>query len=244
MQMVIAGLAAYLGSDPTIIPTHSGGNIYHGNTEMIDQSIIRTLAALSVCIGLAASHHSGVPFTPADPSKGFLHNLLLMMGKVDKATGKADPKHLAALQHTWALGAENGHTNSTSAILLAASTLSDPISCLICALSSGYGPLHFGAMEVSYKVMTAVGRPENVPALIESVKRGEARLFGYGHRLYETEDPRLRFSKQILQELGADHPLLSVAMEIDRIASSDEYFVRRNLHANADLYGVFIYIAL
>jgi citrate synthase len=244
MQMVIAGLAAYLGSDPAMIPTHSGKNIYHKNIRIVDQSIIRTLAALSVCIGLAACHKTGIPFTRADPNKGFLYNLLLMIGKVDKATGKPDPKHIFALQRTWALGAENGHTNSTAAILLSASTLSDPISCLICALSSGYGPLHFGAMEVSYKVMTAVGKPENVPTLIESVKRGEARLFGYGHRLYEVEDPRLRYSKQILKDIGADHPLINVAMEIDRIASSDEYFIKRNLHANADLYGVFIYIAL
>ena len=244
MQMVIAGLAAYLGSDPSMLPTHAAGNIYQGNTKVIDQSIIRTLGALSACVGLAASHYSGLPFTPADPNKGFLYNLLLMMGKVDSATGKPDPKHLAALQHTWALAAENGHTNSTSAILLSASTLSDPISCLICALSSGYGPLHFGAMEVSYKVMTGVGKLENVPALIERVKRGEARLFGYGHRLYEVEDPRAHFSKQILRELKAEHPLINVAMEIDRVASSDEYFVKRKLHANADLYGVFIYIAL
>ena len=244
MQMVIAGLAAFLSSDPTMLPTHMGGNLYHGNTEMVDQTIIRTLAAYSVCIGLAASHLANLPSMPADPNKGFLYNLLLMMGKVDKMTGKPDPKHVTALQHTWALGAESGPTNSTSAILLFASTLSDPMSCLICALSSGYGPLHFGATEVCYKVMVGVGKLENVPALIGKVKRGEEKLFGYGHRVYQKEDPRVRYAKQVLEELGADHPLINVAMEVDRVAGSDEWFLKRHVHANADLYGVFIYIAL
>ena len=244
MQMVIAGLAAFLSSDPTMLPTYTGGNIYHGNTKKVDKAIIRTLAAFSVCIGLVASHLANLPFKPADPNEGFLYNLLLMMGKVERATGKPDPKHVTALQHTWALGAESGPTNSTSAILLSASTLSDPVSCLICALSSGYGPLHFGATEVCHKVMAGVGRKENVPSLIEKVKRGEEKLFGYGHRIYQKEDPRVRLAKQVLDELGADHRLINVAMEVDRVAASDDWFIRRHVHANADLYGVFIYIAL
>ena len=93
--------------------------------------------------------------------------------------------------------------------------------------------------------MTGLGKPENVPSLIESVKRGERRLFGYGHRTYTTADPRIRPIKILLEELDAkSNPLLKVSQEIDRMASSDEYFKSRGLNANADLYGVFFYIAM
>ena len=118
MQMIIAGLAAYLGEDPESIPAHSGRNLYHGNLPLVDKAIIRTLAAFQVCAGLAASHRNGVPFTPVYANGSFLSNLLTMIGKVDKKTGKPDPKALRAIQRTWALGADLGHTNSTFAFLL------------------------------------------------------------------------------------------------------------------------------
>ncbi|KAL9122902.1 MAG: hypothetical protein Q9187_000553 [Circinaria calcarea] len=244
VPMIIAGLSAYLVTDPTSIPSVMGRNLYHGIPKAVDSAIIRTLGLYSVVIGLVASHRAGKPFRSADPRGGFLENLLLMMGLVDPHTGRPDPKHVAAVQHTWVLSAEHGSTNSTSAMLLTASTLADPISCLIGALASGYGPLHFGATEVAYKVMAQVGHPDNVPQLIDRVKAGEERLFGYGHRMYKTVDPRVDFAKEVLEELKAENPLLAVAVEIDRIASTDEYFISRHLNANADLYGVFIYIAL
>ena len=92
--------------------------------------------------------------------------------------------------------------------------------------------------------MRDVGSPENVPAMIERVKRGEAKLYGYGHRTYRTEDPRIKGTKKILRALKAQTPVLDIAGEVVRVAGEDEYFLKRGLHANADLYGVFIYIAL
>ncbi|SLM35682.1 citrate synthase [Lasallia pustulata] len=244
MLMIIAGLSAYLGSVPKGIPTTMGGNIYHGNMRLVDKAVIRAASAYAICVALTACHRTNRAFTPADPQGSFLENLLLMMGNVDPRTGKPDPIHVRALHHTWALGFDAGPTNSTFALLLSSSTLTDPISGLIAALSSGYGPLHFGATEVAYKNMRDVGRVENVPAMIERVKRGEAKLFGYGHRTYRTEDPRIKGTKKILQALKAQTPVLDIATEIVRAAGEDEYFVKRGLHANADLYGVFIYIAL
>ncbi|TVY83948.1 Citrate synthase [Lachnellula suecica] len=245
IPMMLAGLAAYVGSDPESVPTTMGGNIYHGNLPAVDKGIIRALAAYSVVAGLAACHRANRPFTRPNPDGSYLENFLLMMGIVDANTGKPDPKHVYAIQRTWALSAEHGPTNSTSAFLCTASTLADPLSCLISAVSSAYGPLHFGATEVAYRVIQEVGTVENVPVLIERVKAGEARLFGYGHRIYKTVDPRIEGAKEVLADLDAySNPLLSVAVEIDRIAASDEYFISRNLNANADLYGVFIYIAI
>ena len=244
MQMVIAGLAACLGEDPTSIPAFSGRNLYNNNLPVADKALIKTLACFQVCAGLAASHRAGTPFTPVDGDRSFLYNLLSMMGKVDKATGKPDPAYLCNIQRVWALGADLGHTNSTSALLLGASSLSDPLSCLISALSSGYGILHFGAAEASYKALAAVGKKENVPYLIAKVKRREAKLFGYGHRMFHTIDPRIPFGTQILSDIDSKHPLIDVAMEIDRVAGQDEYFVSRNLQANADLFIGIVYTAL
>ncbi|KAL9036214.1 MAG: hypothetical protein Q9214_006235, partial [Letrouitia sp. 1 TL-2023] len=244
VPMILAGLCAYMGSDSTKLPTYMGGNIYHNSLPLVDTGIVRTLAAYSVVIGLATSHRYRKKFTPADPDGSWLSNLLLMMGFVDPKTGKPNSIHVAAIQRTWVLSADHGATNSTSAMLLTASTLADPLSCLISAISAGYGPLHFGATEVAYKVIKGIGSVDRVPALIDSVKRGEQRLFGYGHRIYKTVDPRVAFAKQILEDLKTKSELLDVAKEIDRIASTDDYFIKRNLSANADLYGVFIFIAL
>lgn len=244
MQMVIAGLAAYLGEDPESIPAFSGRNLYNRNLPVADKAVVRTLACFQVCAGLAACHRAGTSFTSVDADQSFLYNLLLMMGKVDKATGKPDPTFLYHIQRVWALGADLGHTNSTSALLLGASSLSDPLSCLISALSSGYGILHFGAAEASYKSLAAIGKKENVPYMIAKVKRREAKLFGYGHRMFNTLDPRIPFGTQILGDIDSSHPLIEVAVEIDRIAGNDEYFVSRNLQANSDLFIGIVYTAL
>jgi citrate synthase len=243
--MIMAGLSTYLGCDTSAIPTYVGGNIYHGDLEATDKAILRTLAAYAVCSGLAVSHRTGKEFVMPRADFGFLENLLLMAGIVDAKTGLPDPKHVNAVQRTWVLSAEHGPTNSTSALLLTASSLSDPISCLISAVSTAYGPLHFGATEVAYRDFEAVGEPANVPDLIASVKAGDRRLYGYGHRVYKTVDPRVLFAKQVLEDLNSDdNPLLQVAYEIDRVAGTDDYFISRQLNANADLYGVCIYIAL
>lgn len=244
MQMVIAGLAAYLGEYPESIPAFSGRNLYNNNPAVADKALVRTLAYFQVCAGLAACHRAGIPFTPVDGDKSFLYNLLLMTGKVDKATGKPDLAYLFHIQRVWALGADLGHTNSTSALLLGASSLSDPLSCLISALSSGYGISHFGAAEASYKALAAVGKKENVPYMIAKVKRQEAKLFGYGHRMFNTIDPRIPFGTQVLSDIDSKHPLIEVAMEIDRVAGKDDYFVSRNLQANADLFIGILYTAL
>ncbi len=244
MQMIIAGLAAYLGEDPSSIPAFSGQDLYNNKLPTADKAVVRTLACFQVCAALAACHRAGIPFRHLDADRSFLYNLLLMMGKVDKATDKPDPAILYHIQRVWALGADLAHTNSTSAILLGTSSLSDPLSCLISALSSGYGILHFGAAEASYKSLAAIGKRENVPCVIAKVKRREAKLFGYGHRMFNIIDPRIPFAAQILDDIGSKHPLIEVAMEIDRIASEDDYFVSRNLQANSDLFIGVLYAAL
>lgn len=241
--MILAGLAAYIGSDPESIPAFNGGNIYHGSPDKVDLAIVKTVAAYGVCIGLATSHRKGIKFNPASSDKTYYENIFTMMGHVDPATGQPDPLILSCFKRFAVLNADHGMTQSTFVLLATASSLPDPISCLISALAAAYGPLHFGAPESAYRVIQKVGKPEHVPAFINEVKRGERRLFGYGHRTYRTIDPRLAPIKELLEELNAaSNPLLKVAEEIDRIAASDEYFKKRGLNANADFYGVFFFI--
>lgn len=242
--MVLAGLSAYLADKPEKIPAFMGGNIYHGNEHEIDTAPIRTAAAWAVCIGIAISHRKGITFTPASVDRTYFENLFCMMGHVDQSTHEPDPNKLECFGKFGALSVDHGMTSSTFSLLVTCSTLADPLSGMISSLATGYGPLHFGAPESAYKTMQSIGKPENVPALIEKVKRGEQRLFGYGHRSYEVPDPRIKPIQTLLEQLNAkENPLLAVAQEIDRLASQDEYFKKRGIQANADLYGVFFYIA-
>ena len=234
-----------MASRPNDIPAVTGGNIYHGNLERVDKAIIRVVAAWAVVIGLSASHRRGIQFIPASPDLEFYENLFTMMGHTDPATGEPDPKKVRCFRHFGALSIDHGMANSTFAMLVTSSSLGDPISAVISAVTAAYGPLHFGAPESAYKIIAKLGKRENVPLLIEQVKRGERRLFGYGHRSYRTDDPRIRPIQTLLDELDADsNPLLAVAREIDHVAQRDEYFKSRGLHANADLYGVFFYVAM
>lgn len=244
--MVMAGMAAYAALDPGTEATHHEGRpFYLGNMKEVDAAIIRTLSALATAVTITYCHKRGREFTPADPEGSFIGNILLMMGFTKD--GKPDPEVEASFEKFWILYIDHEMTNSTAAVLHAASTLTDPISSVMSGLVSAYGPLHGGAIDLAYKGFEEVGTPENVHNLISDVKAKKQRLFGYGHRIYKTVDPRTKFLRAMIAEkkdLVDTNPLLRVAMEIDRVANEDPYFTSRNLKANADLYGCFLYTAL
>lgn len=124
--MVIAGLAAWAGSDPTAIPAYMGKNIYQGNLTMVDKQIVRVLSALGTVIALAYCQFTKRAFTPADPDRSFIQNMLIMMGRVEEHTGQPDPTHVDCLERLWVLYADHELTSSTAAYLHVASTLADP----------------------------------------------------------------------------------------------------------------------
>ena len=194
--MVIAGLSAWAGSDATVIPAYMGKNIYQGNLELVDKLLIRVLSALGTVVALAYCRLTERTFTPADPNGSFVQNMLIMMGFVEKDTGQPNPKHIDCLEQLWVLYADHELTNSTAAFLHVASTLADPFTCSIASIAAAYGPLHGGAIETAFKTIRDVGKPENVPQLIEDVKAKKFRLFGYGHRIYKTVDPRSVFIRE------------------------------------------------
>jgi citrate synthase len=247
MTMIMAGLAAFIGINKDIIPAHRGKNIYMGNLKAVDQQIVELLANQALISAFAYCHHENRAFRPPRADLSYIENIFHMTGHVEHATGAPNPRYVEHMEKLWLLVADHEMTCSTAAFLHTASALSDPYTALIAAYSAGYGILHGGAIETAYRVIEGVGSKENVPAKIESVKAGKERLFGYGHRIYKTVDPRSIFIREVLRDLSEEaekDPFLQIAFEIDRIASSDEYFIKRKLNPNADLFASFAYRAM
>ena len=239
--MILAGLSAFAASDKIISATRQQQSpMFHGNLEIGDQALMRTLAYISSTVALIYCHKNNKHFKPPETGRSMLGNLLLMIGVTD-------PKVEKCLHKLWILYADHEMTNSTAAVLHAASTLTDPLSASIAGIVSGYGPLHGGAIDLAYDAFRQIGKPENVPIFIEGVKRMKMRLFGYGHRVYKTRDPRASLIEELIQEHQESvdaYPLLRIAMAVDKVANKDPYFFERGLKANADLMGCFLYTAM
>ncbi|KAF2152214.1 citrate synthase [Myriangium duriaei CBS 260.36] len=242
VTMVLAGLSAFLSSDTVMVATHHQQRpMFHGNLAEADAAIIRTIAYFASSIALVYCHKHGKSFAKPLEDKSLVQNILVMIG-IDN-----NPQIEKVLTKLWILYADHEMTNSTAATLHAASTLNDPMSAIMAGLASGWGPLHGGAIDLAYEGFREIGSVENIPAFIDRVKAKKARLFGYGHRVYRTRDPRLGCIEQLIDENRAavyGSPLLSIAMGIDKVATEDSYFTSRNLKANADLLGCFLYTAL
>ncbi|KAI0009462.1 putative citrate synthase [Xylariaceae sp. FL0662B] len=239
--MIIAGMSAFAASDTVICATrHQQASMFHGHLDTADEALVRTIAYLATTIALIHCHKNHKEFVPPESNRSLLGNLLRMMGITD-------PKVEACLNKLWILYADHEMTNSTAAVLHAGSTLTDPTSAVISGIISGYGPLHGGAIDLAYEAFRQIGTPERVPGFIERIKAKNGRLFGYGHRIYKTRDPRVSLIEELLEEHreAVDaNPLLRVAMAIDKFASQDSYFIERGLKANADLMGCFLYTAI
>lgn len=190
-------------------------------------------------------HRHGKPLGRPLPDQSLIGNLLLMMGfEVSPTEGS---RMLNCMERLWIIYADHEMTNSTAASLCVGSTLTDPISCFMTAVIAGAGPLHAGALELAYSVLNTIGTPENVSQYIEAVKAKQVRLFGYGHRVYKTADPRVSLINELIRDhehIVSQNPLLRVALAVDEIANTDPYFVERHLKVNADLFGCFLYTAL
>ncbi|KAM0815022.1 putative Citrate synthase [Seiridium cardinale] len=247
-SMIVAGLSAYACTDTEAIAArHKPEPAFHGKQKATDDAVIRTIAFSATVYALVHCHRNGISFVPPQPHQSLLANLLTMMG-LEVSDDRSTPagRRLHCLQRLWILYADHEMANSTSSCLLTASTLTDPISSISAMVLSCAGPLHGGAIELGYEVLEMIGSPENVPAYIEGVKAKKFRLFGYGHRVYTTKDPRAVLLAELIKEhedLILANPLLSVAFSIDKIADTDPYFVQRKLKANVELFVCFLYMA-
>ncbi|CAG8163420.1 unnamed protein product [Penicillium salamii] len=245
LPLILAGLSAYLAILPDVIPANGKATIYRTDIARADQVILQTVAAYAVIFGVVRSHRLGNTWRPPSLNKSYYENLFTMAGLVDQASKTPDPVRVSCFRRFGNLNAEHGMALSVFTALVTASSLTDPVSCLIAAVAAAHGPLHFGATESAQRTLAAIGDPKNVPAFMDNVRAGKEKLFGFGHRTYKAMDPRVDPIRSILSDLrDVNQPLLNIAEAIEEVAEHDEYFHKRGLFPNADFYGNFVFTGI
>jgi citrate synthase len=211
------------------------------------EQIVRLIAKMPTLAAFAYRHAMGLPYAYPDDELSYAGNFLNMMRKMTEPTYRPDPVLEHALDTLFLLHADHEQNCSTSAMRVVGSSRVDPYSAAAAAAAALYGPLHGGANEQVLRMLREIGSVDNVPAYIQRVKRGELRLMGFGHRVYKNFDPRATIIKEIANEVFAvtgRNPLLDIALELERIALGDEYFVTHKLYPNVDFYSGIIYQAM
>ncbi len=209
---------------------------------------VRRLIAKVPSIAAYAYRHSiGRPYVYPDNDLSFTGNFLNMLFRMTELKYTPHPVLERALDILFILHADHEQNCSTSAMRGIGSSQADPYSSLAGAAAALYGPLHGGANEAVLHMLKEIGSVEHVPAFITRVKGGEGRLMGFGHRVYKSYDPRARIIKQTADqvfEVTGRNPLTDIALELERIALEDDYFVSRKLYPNVDFYSGLIYQAM
>ena len=217
------------------------------NVECRWKQIYRLIAKVPTIAAFAFRHRIGMQYSYPDNDLSYEGNFLNMMFKTTELKYKPNAVLERALTVLYILHADHEQNCSTNAMRSIGSAHTDPFSSLAGAAAALYGPLHGGANEMVLRMLKEIGSVTNVPDYIKRVKAGEFRLMGFGHRVYKNYDPRARIIKQVAYEVfevtGKD-PMLDIALELERIALEDEYFVKRRLYPNVDFYSGIIYQAM
>src|SRR3989440_1407093 len=220
--------------------------------EIFDEScrkkqISRLIAKVATIAAFSYRHRKGLPYSYPDNDLSYEGNFLNMMFKTTEVKYQPDPVLERALNVLFILHADHEQNCSTNAMRSIGSAQTDPYCAIAGAAAALYGPLHGGANEAVLRMLREIGTVSRVPEYIKRVKEGEVRLMGFGHRVYKNYDPRARIIKKVAYEVfevtGKD-PLLDIALELERIALEDEYFVKRKLYPNVDFYSGIIYQAM
>ncbi len=209
--------------------------------------IVRLIAKMPTLAAFAYRHSVGMPYVYPDNNLSYAGNFLNMLFRISEVRYSPNPILERALDALFILHADHEQNCSTNAIRAVGSSRVDPLSAMSAAIAALYGPLHGGANEEVLRMLEGIGRKENVPEFIKKVKAGEAKLMGFGHRVYKSYDPRARFIKGIADqvfEVTGRNPLLDIALELERIALQEDYFVSRKLYPNVDFYSGLIYQAM
>ena len=209
--------------------------------------VARLIAKAPAIAAYAYRRAAGAPYVHPDESLGFTGRFLGMLRGRPGIRHSPDPVLERALDVLFILHADHEQNCSTSAMRGIGSSQADPFAALAGAAAALYGPLHGGANEAVLRMLTAIGSVDQVPEFIRKVKQGEGRLMGFGHRVYKSYDPRATVIKEQAHrvfEVTGRNPLLDVAMELERIALQDDYFVSRRLYPNVDFYSGLIYEAM
>ena len=221
------------------------------NEEDRNNSAIRMISKITTLAAMSYKYTIGQPFIYPNNSIGFAENLLYMMFATPCEKYKVDPVLVKAINKILILHADHEQNASTSTVRLSGSSGANPFACISAGIASLWGPAHGGANEAVINMLKAIGTVENIPEFIKKVKdkNNNTKLMGFGHRVYKNYDPRadaLRDTcKEVLEVLGQkDNKLLQIAMELEKIALQDEYFVERKLYPNVDFYSGIIYEAM
>ena len=207
-------------------------------------SIIRLLAKVPTIAAFCYRHLKGLPFVYPDNDLSYVENFLSMVARMSEPKYEANPIFVRALEVLFILHADHEQNCSTSAVRAVGSSHVDPFSAMSAGIAALFGPLHGGANEQVLRMIAEIGSVKNVPKFIDEVKAGNGKLMGFGHRVYKSYDPRAKIVKKLADEVfevvGVDKDL-EIALELERIALSDDYFKSRKLYPNVDFYTGLIY---
>jgi citrate synthase len=208
---------------------------------------IRLIAKVPSIAAYAFRHSIGRPFNQPDNDLSYAGNFLSMLFRMTELKYQPNPVLERAMEVLFILHADHEQNCSTTTMRTIGSSHADPYSALAGAAAALYGPLHGGANEAVLKMLHEIGSMAHIPAFIKRVKAGEGRLMGFGHRVYKSYDPRAKIIKRMADlvfDVTGKNPLLEMALELERIALEDEYFVSRRLYPNVDFYSGLIYQAM
>ncbi len=239
MGMLVSAMAALSTFYPEAGDVQDPANRY--------RQIVRLIAKMPTLAAACHRFSVGMPFVYPDNSLGFSENFLSMLWKIAEPRYDANPALARALDVLFILHADHEQNCGTTAMRTVGSAHADPYVSTASAAAALYGPRHGGANEDVIHMLTEIGSLDQIPAFIESVKQGQRRMPGFGHRVYKSYDPRATIIKETADEVFAitgRNPLLDIALALEDVALSDDYFVSRKLYPNVDFYSGLIYQAM
>ncbi|MBX3059184.1 MAG: citrate synthase [Anaerolineae bacterium] len=235
------------------IATVAAMSTYYPEGRRIDDAkarlkqIKRLIAKVPTVAAFSYRHSRGLPYVYPDNDLSYTGNFLRMLDQMTQEKYEPDPVLAHALDVLFILHADHEQNCGTAAMRVIGSSHTDPYTAMAGAAAALYGPLHGGANEEVLRMLLEIGDVKHVPEFIKAVKNRERLLMGFGHRVYKNYDPRARIIKQVADQVFAvtgRNPLLDIALELERIALEDDFFVQRNLYPNVDFYSGIIYQAM
>jgi len=236
---VMAAVASYY---------HNSTDIYSADDRRLTAQ--RVIAKMPSLVSKIYRYSSGLPFVYPDNSRDFVENFMYMMFSWPTEPYQANPVAVRALDLLFILHADHEQNASTSTVRLCGSAETNPFACVSAGISTLWGKAHGGANEAVIDMLTEIEHPKNIRKFVERAKdkNDNFKLMGFGHRVYKNYDPRAKIIRQachdLLEEMHLNQPLFEIAMELERIALEDEYFISRKLYPNVDFYSGLIYQAL
>src|SRR5579862_8443118 len=209
--------------------------------------ITRLIGKMPTLAAYAYRHRLGLPYVYPDNDLGYTKNFMNMLWKRTEPKFSANPVLARAMEVLFILHADHEQNCSTSTMRAVGSSFADPYATTAAAIGALSGPLHGGANEEVLRMLDEIGSVQRVPAYIEQIKAGRGKLMGFGHRVYKNYDPRARIIKRVAEEVfevTGRNPKLDIALELERIALEDDYFIKRKLYPNVDFYSGIIYQAM